>query len=333
MTTTPIWFLGLDGVVRAVETGEDRLHLVASADGMPVDVHYSPAVVDAINTIHREGLAEVRWLSNWQQDALDVARAIGLDEFEAYDIPEDETGRWYKAEVVDEVVTKEARPFAWADSNLGLDRFGHLDTALVHPHLLLPTEHEDGLTLDDVARVRAFCERACTGALPERLPHPARAVVFLGDGTVLLDEDSAEGTVVEIESLDGLMEYRVDHHVIGRIAALQEEHDLDVHWLSDLPFEALTAVGHLGLRFNRSHHDTHDIESPMSWWKGSVVLDAVLAKDRPVIWLESGIDDEDLESFSLETNVLLVAPADGRLSTEDLGRLEDFLATLGKGKD
>ena len=32
-------------------------------------IHYSPEVVEFINTIHRNRLAEIRWLTTWGTDA------------------------------------------------------------------------------------------------------------------------------------------------------------------------------------------------------------------------------------------------------------------------
>ena len=69
--TSPIWFLDIDGVVNAA--GLDLPpHLVrtdATTAGTTWPIHYSPQVVEFINMVHRGGLAEVRWLTTWGQDA------------------------------------------------------------------------------------------------------------------------------------------------------------------------------------------------------------------------------------------------------------------------
>lgn len=118
--TTPVWFLDIDGVVNAA--GLDLPpHLVrtdATTAGTTWPIHYSPDVIEFINMIHRAGLAEVRWLTTWGQDArTSFAPAVGLDEFFAYDMYDSDG--WWKAEIVAaSVVVDERRPVIWTDDDL-----------------------------------------------------------------------------------------------------------------------------------------------------------------------------------------------------------------------
>ena len=91
MSKTPIWFLDIDGVVNALTDGipPGYRRTTAITMGRGWRIVYSPEAVEYINTVHREGLVEVRWLTTWEQDAhRELAHKVGLDAFSAYDMPD-----------------------------------------------------------------------------------------------------------------------------------------------------------------------------------------------------------------------------------------------------
>lgn len=160
MTTPlpPIWFLDVDGVVNALRPRTGLLSTKASTAGRVWPIHWSAEVVRVINTCHATGLAEVRWLTTWEQDAhLSLAPAVGLNAFVAYDIPT-ETGRhgWWKADVVAEVIAAEDRPFVWTDDDLAVENVANVVDRLGVNHFLVPTEPQLGLTSADLRGVVDF---------------------------------------------------------------------------------------------------------------------------------------------------------------------------------
>lgn len=161
--TVPIWFLDIDGVVNAA--GLDLPpHLVrtdATTAGTTWPIHYSPEVIEFINTVHRSGLAEIRWLTTWEQDArTSFAPAVGLDEFLAYDMYDGDG--WWKAEIVAASVADEKRPIIWTDDDItASDVADFPDSAQVQP-LLVPPATEIGLTSSDLRRILGFARASCT---------------------------------------------------------------------------------------------------------------------------------------------------------------------------
>lgn len=329
MTTIPIWFLDIDGVVNALEPADGLVRTTAECMGHQFTIHYSPEVVEVINAAHRAGLVEVRWLSTWEQEArTSFAPAVGLDDFAAYSIPDGDTGRWYKADVVDRVVAEEGRPFVWTDDENDLEPYGLLDAALAQHRLLLAPDPDVGLSLKNLTRIHEFLQDYRDGALPTGDQHPRRPLLFLGDGALFSRADEDSHHLFEIDDTD----YAVDPHLFERIEALRTKHDLDLRWLADAPVGDLHSIAGLArMTAFRAHVDPQEVESPMSWWKGQVVVEHVVAGRVPLVWVDREIDEEVLESFASETNVLLVSPEGDRLSTDEVDRIEQFLATLGEG--
>ena len=127
----PIWFLDIDGVVNAISDAipPGYRRTTALTMGRGWRIVYSPDVVDFINFAHRQRLAEVRWLTTWEQDAhRELAPTVGLDAFPAYDIPDaDSPSGWWKADVVALSVAEEKRPIIWTDDDLGQEDVNFLD--------------------------------------------------------------------------------------------------------------------------------------------------------------------------------------------------------------
>lgn len=88
----PIWFLDIDGVVNALprngkgdrdEFSKTDVVVFDQDTGIPTvyPIHYRPNVVDFINRVHRQGLAEIQWLTTWGRSAQMFAHAVGIDVF------------------------------------------------------------------------------------------------------------------------------------------------------------------------------------------------------------------------------------------------------------
>jgi len=76
----PIWLLDIDGVINALPDkrspryhGFEYAEVGAFGHGIVVlyQIHYRTVVVDLVNRIHRDRLAEVRWLTTWVVHARD----------------------------------------------------------------------------------------------------------------------------------------------------------------------------------------------------------------------------------------------------------------------
>lgn len=160
MTSTPIWFLDIDGVVNAIADGipPGYQRTTAITLGRGWRIVYSPEVVDFINLANREGFAEVRWLTTWEQDAhRSLAPKVGLEIFPAYDIPDDDSpSGWWKADVVAASIEEEGRPFVWTDDDLEIDDVDFLRDRDQRSALPIATVPAVGLSRDDLSRITAF---------------------------------------------------------------------------------------------------------------------------------------------------------------------------------
>jgi len=158
--TVPIWFLDIDGVVNAagVDLPEHLVRTEATTAGTTWPIHYSPEVVEFINMIHRAGLAEIRWLTTWGQDARSsFAPAVGLDDFPAYDMYDSED--WWKAEIVAASVVNEARPIIWTDDDIADDDVAYFRDFVTVPSAVIPPVTEVGLTSSDLLAVLTFTQQ------------------------------------------------------------------------------------------------------------------------------------------------------------------------------
>ena len=159
----PIWFLDVDGVVNALARPAPIGYQVTTAKtmGRGWRIAFSREVVDFINLVNREGFAEVRWLTTWEQDAhRELAPRVGLDTFMAYDIPEDDsTSGWWKADVVALSVAEEKRPIIWTDDELEQEDVDFLNGSLDVASCAVSTDPNIGLSDDDRVRILGFIER------------------------------------------------------------------------------------------------------------------------------------------------------------------------------
>ena len=155
--TLPIWFLDVDGVVNAagVDLPDHLIRTEAKTAGTTWPIHYSPEVVEFINTVHRNRLAEIRWLTTWGPDArTSLAPAVGLDEFAAYEMYDSDD--WWKAEIVAGSLADEERPVIWTDDDITEDDIAYFrDSAGVSTLVLAPVTTM-GLTPADLRRITEF---------------------------------------------------------------------------------------------------------------------------------------------------------------------------------
>lgn len=161
----PLWFLDIDGVVNALRPRDGLSATKARTSGETWPIHWSAEVVQLINTCHRSGLAEVRWLTTWEQDAhLSLAPAVGLDAFSSYDIPLDSPRHdWWKADVVADVIGAERRPFVWTDDDLAVEDVAEMIDRLEVDHLLVAPDPDLGLTSADLRTVVNFLSTVAAG--------------------------------------------------------------------------------------------------------------------------------------------------------------------------
>lgn len=185
----PLVLLDVDGVLNAVPrfgdpgAWTDCRSGEADAAGSRFRITWSPTVVDAV-LAWRE-VADVRWLTTWGHDAnVSLRRLVGLPELAVagtYDEPVDQggagaadlgagshaartpaapdplTGRWWKFDVVREIVRADpSRRIVWLDDDLA----GQDDIRIWMRRevicLLVAPEPSSGLTADHLESVDAF---------------------------------------------------------------------------------------------------------------------------------------------------------------------------------
>ena len=158
--SVPIWFLDVDGVVNALSRPAPIGYQITNANtmGRGWRIVFSREVVDFINRVNREGLAEVRWLTTWQQDAhRELAPAVGLDAFPAYDDPQEIESpmSWWKGTIVVDELLAHGRPFVWTDDDIDDDTAIDFSEEPV-PSLLIAPDPSTGLNSRDLTRIEHF---------------------------------------------------------------------------------------------------------------------------------------------------------------------------------
>ncbi len=154
VSRVPFVLLDVDGVINAVSgrgdpsVWQDWRSGRARAGGRTWPILWSPTVTGTIRRWHATGLAEVRWLTTWRDEANETLRElVGLPpltvvgsvahevpaqvqpapdpavashaEVAGADAPSLLTGRWWKFDLVLELVAADpSRPFVWLDDDL-----------------------------------------------------------------------------------------------------------------------------------------------------------------------------------------------------------------------
>lgn len=133
MTTTPVLFLDVDGVINAIAPIDDPLlpfdeyiSTLGEAGGAQWPIVYSPEVISALRELHESGAVEIRWLTTWGDEAPLLGDQLGLPAFEVAATPHEERFRyrraWWKLTVVKEFRdANPGAPFIWLDDDIGDD--------------------------------------------------------------------------------------------------------------------------------------------------------------------------------------------------------------------
>ncbi|MCL1869870.1 MAG: HAD domain-containing protein [Promicromonosporaceae bacterium] len=173
----PVWFLDIDGVVNAFPSwvtphrADYERTEVAVSDGEIFGVfpiQYRPSVVEFVNRAHREGLAEVRWLTTWGRHARQAfAPAVGFDAFDVAADPPSAGGAfrsiysrdWWKLGAIREAIGSSGHRFVFTDDDLSRETsevlagwFGEEQMLLVAPAPRV------GLADGEIERIAAFLQ-------------------------------------------------------------------------------------------------------------------------------------------------------------------------------
>lgn len=130
----PIWYLDVDGVINMVRPPlaeyrpsdvPERCWRSQMVNGYSIT--WDTRVIEAINSLHRDGLVEICWLTTWESDAARLlAPALEFDEFRtpttAQRLLPRERNSWWKWESVKHHAAEDAldqRAVIWTDDELG----------------------------------------------------------------------------------------------------------------------------------------------------------------------------------------------------------------------
>ncbi|MBB4742347.1 hypothetical protein BJY16_005806 [Actinoplanes octamycinicus] len=165
MSGRPVWLLDVDGVVNAYYAGWRREpHVVqvwSAADQYSYRIRWEPRVVDAINRIHHDRLAEVRWCSTWCTDIQNLQDALAAGPFRTAFPARANDLSWaeMKARAALEVLGS-GRPLVWTDDEeIGAARERHPrlgDAERDGRALLVAPSGSCGLRPRDIRRIAAF---------------------------------------------------------------------------------------------------------------------------------------------------------------------------------
>ena len=164
----PIWLLDVDGVLNAVR-GSNSLRDKNLPEDSWVDWQYEVVIgypiliatglIEFVNSVHRNGLAEVRWLTTWKEQAqTELAPAFGFDHFEVQPTEPQkfsDTSSWWKVTGA-ELALSEGRKVVWTDDDMWELRYTNLND---DPDLFtIMPDTDSGLTPDDCFAIMTFLE-------------------------------------------------------------------------------------------------------------------------------------------------------------------------------
>jgi hypothetical protein len=152
----PLILLDVDGVINRFVTNKkiwmDEMEVAVNCGGDSYrSIRYSPTVVAALNQIFETGLAEIRWLTYWNQEAQEyLAPQLGLRHFEmGNDLRYTDKGPAAK----EWAILHPERPIVWIDDEISMHSFCDSEfwatrpkTMLIAPKDHLSSEHLGTLT-------------------------------------------------------------------------------------------------------------------------------------------------------------------------------------------
>lgn len=132
----------------------------AYAHGRAWGLLWAPALIDAITEIHTAGLAEIRWHTTWQHEALNFGAEVGLPDFPIQEARVHGGQPWWKIAAAERVLAAEGRALVWLDDQINGFHLGEHFNSYIHhdfggvPNLLAiaPRPHQ-GLTPRHMAQV------------------------------------------------------------------------------------------------------------------------------------------------------------------------------------
>lgn len=166
MKNKPIWFLDVDGVINCFPA-PTHSQLMASQDWRDATVNgykvwWREELVHFINRVHREGLAEIMWLTTWEERAPELlAPALGLDDFavapkvKGSDFPFLD---WWKWNTVKKVLDARdaSQRLVWTDDDVDGAVRGFATSKFDKRGLFITPESNPGLTSEDQDLIETF---------------------------------------------------------------------------------------------------------------------------------------------------------------------------------
>lgn len=176
----PVWLLDVDGVLNAATPFPERDAWPEWSSGWAVaagsrwPIRWAPPVVTAIRHVIEHGLADVRWLTTWLDDANEsLGPLLGLPALPVVPRPADRQaaahgflgsraggfGGWWKLAAARALLDPQPhRPLVWTDDDLVWepDAVAWAEGRQA-PTLLIAPETDVGLTAESLAAVVAFC--------------------------------------------------------------------------------------------------------------------------------------------------------------------------------
>lgn len=133
MTTKATWLLDIDGVINALPSHGRipgtfpasawvQVEVANSHNEKPWPILAAKPVVDFINWVDDEGLAQILWHSTWYDESNQVGKAIGLNEFGHLECDEYEGWQmgsrgWWKLPAARKVLAQSEGHVVWADDD------------------------------------------------------------------------------------------------------------------------------------------------------------------------------------------------------------------------
>lgn len=157
----PILLLDIDGVVGPIGPTPHYEGGAEWFDLLPGRMHFSTHVLNELRRIEQDKIADVRWLSSWQDDAAtNLATTLNLPDWPAYtkrDIPSARMWMtdWWKEAIVSNLLLQ-GHQVAWCEDNIPYEGNLMALKAFEDQLLCIAPEPGLGLTPSDLTLLRAW---------------------------------------------------------------------------------------------------------------------------------------------------------------------------------
>lgn len=177
----PVWLLDIDGVINAISRKPDRnvwpahqwARTTANGGGTDWPILVATPVLDFLRRVHTERLAEIWWHTTWQNDAVNLAKALDLPHFPVRPCPEFGARKqalagaapisvcktWWKLPAAELVVGIERRSLVWTDDDAKWELAGHGGAGALNklaPTLVVSPQTHTGLTPKHLRQIEEF---------------------------------------------------------------------------------------------------------------------------------------------------------------------------------